>query len=46
VFTRIRQMLLTYKDILLQLEKIDLPAGRQERNLPGTMKTLLLYFHI
>lgn len=45
VFTRMRQMLLTHKDILLQLEKIDLPAGRQERSLPVMMKTLPWYFN-
>jgi len=43
VFTRMREMIMTHKDILLQLEKIDLPAGRQERNLPGMMKTLPSY---
>jgi hypothetical protein len=41
-----REMILNHEDILLQLEKIDLPAGRQERNLPGMMKTLLSYLDI
>ena len=43
IFTRMREMIVNHKDILLQLEKIDLPAGRQERNLPGMMKTLPSY---
>jgi len=43
IFTRMRKMIITHKDILLQLEKIDLPAGRHEKNLPGMMKKLLSY---
>ena len=45
IFTRMREMIMTHKDILFQLEKIDLPAGRQERNSPGMMKILLSYFN-
>lgn len=45
VFAKMRELLLTHKDILLQLEKIDLPAGRQERNLPVMMKTLPSFFN-
>jgi len=40
VFAKMKELLLTHKDILLQLEKIDLPAGRQERNSAVTMMTL------
>src|SRR5687767_6843472 len=43
IFTRMRKMIITHKDILLQVEKIDLPAGRHEKNLPGMMKKLLSY---
>jgi hypothetical protein len=45
VFGRMRELLLTHKDILLQLEKIELPAGRQERNLRAMMKILHSYFN-
>jgi len=45
IFTRMREMIMTHKDILLELEKIDLPAGRQEKNLPAMMKTFLSYFN-
>ena len=45
IFTRMREMIMTHKDILLQLEKIDLPAGRQEKNSRGMMKILLSYFN-
>ena len=39
IFTRMRAMIMTHKDILLQLEKI-------ERNLPGMMMILRSYFNI
>ena len=43
IFVKIRETLLAHKDILLQLEEIDLPAGRQERNSPGMTMILLSY---
>ena len=44
IFSRLREMLLTHKDILLKLEQIEQKIQKQEQKGNNMMKKLRLYF--